>query len=65
MDEYSMQDALAFLLEDQDESNEHFSGDNAIMSVDTFTDAGILTLNKGLVVRMADGAEFHITIVRG
>jgi hypothetical protein len=32
--------------------------------VRTFDEAGILTSNLGLVVRLADGAEFQITIVR-
>lgn len=30
----------------------------------TFEEAAILTNNKGLVVYMADGSEFRITIVR-
>lgn len=31
--------------------------------VETFANAGILTLNRGLVVRIG-GAEFQVTIVR-
>ncbi|MDT8900095.1 hypothetical protein [Anaeroselena agilis] len=30
----------------------------------TFADAGVMTGNKGLVVRMDDGSEFQITIVK-
>lgn len=30
----------------------------------SFEEAGLLTRNRGLVVRMADGDEFEITIVR-
>jgi hypothetical protein len=32
--------------------------------VRTFDEAGILTYNKGLVLRMKDGSEFQITVVR-
>lgn len=32
--------------------------------IETFEDAGILTMNKGLVVRLHDGSEFQITIVQ-
>ena len=30
----------------------------------TFEEAGVLTLNRGLVVGMRDGAEFQVSIVR-
>ena len=30
----------------------------------SFEDAGVLTTNAGLVVRMDDGTEFQITVVR-
>ena len=32
--------------------------------VDTFDDAGILTMNKGLIVELENGEEFQITIVQ-
>lgn len=32
--------------------------------VDTFESAGLLSGNEGLVVRLADGSEFQITVVR-
>jgi hypothetical protein len=32
--------------------------------VDTFDDAGILTMNKGLLVELENGEEFQITIVQ-
>lgn len=31
---------------------------------DTFGDRGLLTLDAGLVVRMSDGSEFQVTVVR-
>lgn len=30
----------------------------------SYEDAGVLTANEGLVLRMADGTEFQVTIVR-
>lgn len=30
----------------------------------TFEDAGIMTTDRGLVLTMADGTEFQVTIVR-
>ncbi len=35
-----------------------------IDSIITFDDAGLLTMNKGLVVRFINGAEFQLTIVQ-
>lgn len=33
-------------------------------TVERYEDAGILTSNRGLVLRLADGTEFQITIVQ-
>lgn len=35
-----------------------------VESVSSFADAGIMSMNKGLVVRCQDGSEFQLTIVR-
>lgn len=35
-----------------------------LQSVETFEEAGVLTGNKGLVLRMADGSEFQVTLVQ-
>lgn len=35
-----------------------------IDSAATFADDGVMTLNKGLVVRLSDGSEFQLSIVR-
>jgi hypothetical protein len=32
--------------------------------ISTFEDAGVLTNNRGLVVRLQNGAEFQVTIVQ-
>ena len=52
--ERKFQNALAELLED--------TGNDTYVS--TFEDVGMLTLNKGLVVRLENGAEFQVTIVQ-
>lgn len=37
---------------------------SGIVDVETFCQAGIHTDDRGLVLRMADGTEFQVTIVR-
>lgn len=36
----------------------------AVRDVSTFSEAGVLTSNAGLVIRMRDGREFQLTIVQ-
>lgn len=38
--------------------------DENIKSISTFGEAGLLTRNKGLVVRFENGDEFQLTIVQ-
>lgn len=35
-----------------------------VREVRSFADEGVLTNNKGLVIRLEDGSEFQLTIVR-
>jgi hypothetical protein len=35
-----------------------------VSEVRSFEEAGVLTYNRGVVVRLADGSEFQLTIVR-
>ena len=35
-----------------------------IRQIRTFEEVGVLTANRGLVLMMADGTEFQVTIVR-
>ena len=35
-----------------------------VESVSTFREAGVLTRNEGLVLRMEDGTEFQVTVVQ-
>lgn len=44
-----------------------YDDDAAAIGVDstrTFNDAGLLTSNEGLIVRLANGAEFQLTVVQ-
>jgi hypothetical protein len=34
------------------------------LHIQSFEEAGVLTYNKGLVIRTKDGSEFQVTIVR-
>ena len=71
MNEMEMQDALKTLLEeiaymDADERDRLgvLDGLDDIENISTFEEAGVLTNNAGLVVRLGDGSEFQITIVQ-
>lgn len=35
-----------------------------VTRIRTYSDAGMLTMNRGLVVRLDDGTEFQVTIVQ-
>ena len=63
MNEKGFTECLKAILDDGLDVNESFDPDG-IRSVATFDDAGVLTMNKGLVVTMDDGAEFQLTIVQ-
>ncbi|MCG3180435.1 MAG: hypothetical protein BIFFINMI_02796 [Phycisphaerae bacterium] len=71
MNENEFQDALKTLLEelsfmdDEDRADAGLPDELATASrIDNFQDAGVLTRNAGLVVRMKDGSEFQLTIVQ-
>ena len=63
MTESGFTNCLKAVLADDLDVNESFDPDG-IREVETFGDAGVLTMNAGLVVRMDDGTEFQVTIVR-
>ena len=60
--EAEIMDAIAAALEDGIEPDLMLRME--ISSVRTFEDAGILTLDEGLVITTTDGAEFQVTIKR-
>jgi len=57
MNEIELETMLYELLQDRDEAPE-------IARAESFEEAGLLTDNRGLVVRTTDGSEFEITIVQ-
>jgi hypothetical protein len=61
MDEQDMMDRITEALDllDAEEPN----GDDEYSVVETFQEAGIMTTNKGLIVRVG-GDEFQITVVQ-
>jgi hypothetical protein len=58
MTESDMETVLEELLNENDEKFPLYH------SVRSFRDAGVLTRNAGLIVRLDDGTEFQITIVQ-
>ena len=71
MDEHEMQTALndlfanLILAADCDEYPEDLPDElSEVEMVQTYDEAGILTYNKGLVLRMKDGSEFQLTLVK-
>ncbi|HUT56490.1 MAG TPA: hypothetical protein VNA25_01295 [Phycisphaerae bacterium] len=57
MNESDIETMLYELLQDDEMAPE-------VRRVETFEEAGVLTGNRGVVVRAADGSEFQITIVQ-
>ena len=63
MNEKGFESRLAEILNDEGDVKEILDP-HGVRKVATFADAGVLTMNAGLVITMDDGAEFQITIVR-
>jgi hypothetical protein len=63
MNEYDFEGDLQSVLQG-DDFDGLFVEAKGVENVATFEQAGVLTRNKGLVVRMNDGSEFQITIVQ-
>lgn len=57
------QDCLRALLTEELDRNDFFDP-GEIESVGTYEEAGVLTRDAGFVIRMGDGGEFQLTIVR-
>ncbi len=60
MTELEMQQQISEALLFEDEENEN----DEIFNILSFEEAGILTNNKGIVVKMRDMSEFQVTIVK-
>lgn len=46
----------------QNELAEYIREQDAVRFVATYQEEGVMTLNKGLIVTMVDGKQYHITI---
>jgi len=71
MNERQMQNALESLLTNLIDAQRRGrdeidmpDGMGEIAEVDDFVQAGVLTRDKGLIIRLADGSEFDITITQ-
>ena len=60
MTEDVVEDLVRHLLEQHDVDD----WEAAVERVSTFSDTGVLTRDRGVVVAFADGSEYHLTIVR-
>jgi len=63
MNEERFESLLATMLEEHADLDEN-DDDVVVAEVVTFRDAGVLTYDRGLVVRMVDGSEFQVTLVQ-
>jgi len=66
MSENEFCEALRFLL-GSDEALDVFQDEcegAEVRTIDSFEESGLMTRNEGLVVRMMDGSEFQLTVVR-
>jgi hypothetical protein len=54
-------DELEEIIHEAIQSHEVYG--SAFGSVRTFSDAGVLSTDRGLVLRMSDGSKFHVIIV--
>jgi hypothetical protein len=64
MNEKELQDMLGWLLINGSDDADAEPLVNALDGVSTFDDAGVMTLNKGLVLYLDDGQEYQLTIVK-
>ncbi len=60
MDSSKFAERIAEALYLQDDENEAGEIDNIL----TFAEAGVMTADQGLVVKMTDGSEFQVTVVQ-
>lgn len=65
MDEVQLQNTLAaMLLTEPTLEDPDGGGEVVVENVQTFAEAGLMTNNAGLVVKMEDGTEFQLQVVQ-
>jgi hypothetical protein len=62
--EDDMVQAISDALEAADERAHDDGDEETIRRITTYADAGVLTKNAGLVIRLRDGSEYQVTICR-
>ena len=60
MDDYTLESTLRALLEGDPIEDTDLA--DSVESVTTYSEGGYLTYDRGLVLTLADGSEFQITI---
>jgi hypothetical protein len=65
-DAYMVAQALVDTIRDRAESTVEMFAENGIevTHAENFGESGVLTRNAGLVITLADGAEYQVTVVR-
>jgi hypothetical protein len=63
MSEREFEDALRDVIEERFYEVDDDQRPQQRACVTTFAEAGVLTNNRGLIVTLADGSSFHLTIV--
>ena len=63
MGEIDMVELLTAALYSYDEENEVYD-ESIVKNIKTFEEAMVLTSNKGLVIKLEDGTEFQVTVVK-
>lgn len=65
-DAYMIAQALVDTISDRSESTVEMFAENGIevTRAENFGERGVLTQNAGLVITLADGAEYQVTVVR-
>jgi hypothetical protein len=63
MSEQEFEDGLRELIEERFYEVDDDQRPRQRAFVTTFGEAGVLTRNRGLIVTLADGSSFHLTIV--
>ena len=61
MTEEDFRDALIDAISMTEEDN---ALNDELLSVKTFSSAGVLTDNEGMIIKLLDGSEFQVTIVK-
>ena len=63
MTETKVAELLTAALYYYDEENEEYD-ESIVKNIKTFEETMVLTSNKGLVIKLKDGSEFQVTVVK-